>query len=195
MGRPRKHSESEAIEQALRVFWRRGYDRTSIADLAEALGTGPSSLYNAFGSKEELYRKCIEQYVAQYTGFIDEAATSDLDVEPAVLGLLDAAAKVYTTPGNPPGCAIMQTGGALAPSDSKASAITLEIKNTVEERLKHMLERAAQTHGTSLSAPAEVVAKYLIATLRGMSQLAIDGATRREIRRVAEVAARASVST
>lgn len=194
MGRPRNIPEEEAIDRALRVFWRLGYDRTSVADLSSALEVGPSSLYNAFGSKEQLYRRAIEHYVAQYTDFVDEAEQDGLDVEASVRGLLRAAATAYTAPGNPPGCAIMQTGGASSPEESEAAAITVEVKTAVERRLKRMLDRASRTHGTELSAPSRIVAKYLIATLRGLSQLAIDGAGRRDLQRVCDVAAKGCVA-
>ena len=195
MGRPRNIPESEAIDRALRVFWMQGYDRASVADLAAALEVGPSSLYNAFGNKEQLYRRAIEHYVARYTGFIGEAEEADLDVETSVAGLLRAAAMVYTDPNTPPGCAVMQTGGASSPEESRAAAITLEVKAAVEQRLKRMLDRASRAHGTELAAPSRILAKYLIGTLRGLSQLAIDGLGRKDLVRVGDVAARGCVAS
>lgn len=186
-------SEDEAIERALLVFWQRGYDLTSIADLSERLGVGPSSLYNAFGSKEALFRRAIERYVERYASFVERAAEADLDVEAAVRGLLQAAVRVYLGPDTPRGCAIMQSAGAASPEDSVAAQITLEVKASVETRLKEMLKRASERHGTALSAAPRVLAKYLIGTLRGLSQLAIDGASERDLLRVAEVAARGCV--
>ncbi len=194
MGRPRNLSEHEAIERALRVFWQKGYDLASISDLSEALGVGPSSVYNAFGSKEQLFRRAIERYVESYASFVERAAEADLDVEEAVRGLLRAAARVYTAPDTPPGCAIMQSAGAASPEQSAAARITLGVKHAVEGRIKDMLERASQRHNTRLSASSEVLARYLIGTLRGLSQLAIDGTSRRELLRVADVAARACVA-
>lgn len=194
MGRPRKLPESEAIDIALRLFWKQGYDRTSVADLSAALGVGPSSLYNAFGSKQQLYRRAIEHYAATYTSFIDHALESDLDVEPAVRGLLREATAVYTSPDSPPGCAVMQSAGAASPDDSEAAAITLEVKAEVERRLALLIERASKFHGTALSASPSVLAKYLNGTLRGLSQLVIDGADFTELMQVCDVAAGACVA-
>ncbi|MDD9939574.1 MAG: TetR/AcrR family transcriptional regulator [Myxococcales bacterium] len=190
MGRPRKLSEEEAVERALQVFWRKGYDLASVADLTAALQVGPSGLYNAFGSKEGLYRLAIERYVERYASFVETAAEADLDVLPAVQGLLREAVKAYTDPTMPSGCAIMQSAGAARPEDSVAAAITLEVKGAVERRIQRMLERASKSHGTPLSASSRVLAKYLIGVLRGLSQLAIDGAGRADLMRVADVAAR-----
>ncbi len=193
MGRPRNLPVDEALDRALLEFWARGYDRTSISDLSRALGVGPSSVYNAFGSKQELYRRSIERYTQTYTGFVETAAESDLDVVPSVRGLLRDAARVYASPETPPGCAIMQSAGAATAEESEAAAITLEVKAVVEQKLKRMLERSSRSHGTPLSASARVVAKYLIATLRGLSQLAIDGASEADLLRVADIAAEACV--
>lgn len=213
MGRPRKLSDDDAIARALDVFWRKGYDRTSIADLSEALGVGPSSLYNAFGSKERLFRRAIERYVQRYHGFIDEAIEADLDVEPAARRLLREACGAYVSEDGPLGCAVLQNSsvgaasgggpGAAVVADSstgpgkptEAAAITLEVKAQLTERFEAMLERAAEIHGTPLAASPRTLAQYLVATLRGLSQLAIDGASREELLRVGDVAARACVAT
>lgn len=193
MGRPRKMPEEQAIDLALRLFWKQGYDRTSVADLSEALGVGPSSLYNAFGNKRELFRRAIEHYVANYTSFIDHALDSGLDVEPAVRGLLREAAGVYSDTDSPPGCAVMQSAGAASPEDSEAAAITLEVKSEVENSLIELLEHASKAHGTPLAAPPRILARYLNGTLRGLSQLVIDGVPLAELLQVCDVAAKACV--
>ena len=193
-GRPRNLSEEEALERALELFWTRGYEATSIADLTAALEVGPSGLYNAFGNKEQLFRRVIEYYVASYTDFLDEAAESDLDVEPTVRGLLRGAARAYTRPDLPRGCAVMQSGGAAGANESPAAAITLEVKDAVERQLRTILVRASRSHGTELAAPARVMAKYLMTLMRGMSQLAIDGASERDLLRVGDLAAQGCVA-
>ncbi len=63
MPRPRTVPEEQAIQRALFLFWEKGYDRTSMSDLSRAIGVGPSSIYNAFGSKVELFRRAITHYV------------------------------------------------------------------------------------------------------------------------------------
>lgn len=65
MGRRREFDEDEVLEQVMRAFWRHGYANTSIEVLVEATGLNRSSLYNAFGGKEGLYRRAVARYSAQ----------------------------------------------------------------------------------------------------------------------------------
>src|ERR671919_2716556 len=73
MGRPREFDVDVALDRALDVFWRNGYEGTSIAELTEAMGINPPSLYAAFGNKENLFRKALDRYAEQRTRFWDEA--------------------------------------------------------------------------------------------------------------------------
>ena len=69
-GRPRGFDPEAALDVAMRLFWEKGYDATSISDLTEAMGIGAPSLYAAFGSKDELYQKALESYGSRYGGIV-----------------------------------------------------------------------------------------------------------------------------
>ena len=62
MARPREFDEDEVLQAALRVFWEKGYEGTSLGDLQEAMGLTKSSLYKAFGGKEALFWRVVERY-------------------------------------------------------------------------------------------------------------------------------------
>jgi AcrR family transcriptional regulator len=61
-GRPRSFDRDKALERAMQVFWRQGYEATSVSDLTRAMGINPPSLYAAFGDKERLYLDALERY-------------------------------------------------------------------------------------------------------------------------------------
>lgn len=191
MPRPRSISEEETLERALQAFWARGFDRTSIADLSAAIGIGPSSIYNAYQSKDNLYRLAMGHYLATYTSFVDEflALDSQLRVEELVLGLLRSAVKLYTTKGQPKGCAMFQSGGTGAPSESEACAITHAIKESLIGSLQRRLDDCSKA-GEELACPPRILALSIIGTMRGLSQMAADGVSRTELYKVAEHAAR-----
>ena len=73
IGRPRAFDVDEALDRALDVFWRKGYEGASICDLTAAMGINPPSLYAAFGNKEELFRKALDRYVEMHDEFLREA--------------------------------------------------------------------------------------------------------------------------
>lgn len=191
MARPRSISEEDTLERALRLFWEHGYDRTSIADLSEAIGVGPSSLYNTFGSKEQLYQRAIERYMQTYGSFAGALLAGEQQ-ESAVeftRVLLRGAVKLYTTEGQPCGCAMFQSSGAGSPRDSVAAAYTQGIKLELQQGLQARFEGFARG-GEELSAGPRVLANFVLGSMRGISQLASDGTSRSELYKVAELAAR-----
>ncbi|MEM7395637.1 MAG: TetR/AcrR family transcriptional regulator, partial [Verrucomicrobiota bacterium] len=164
MPRPRTTSEDEAIEQALMLFWEHGYDRTSIALLCEAIGVGPSSLYNAFGSKEELFRRAIGRYVKTYAACTREVADTEspLSVVEFAGKLMRDLAMLYTTGGKPLGCAIFR--GGSPDSNSESGAITREVKQDLETALRQRFQSYAD-RGEPLSAPPATLARFILSTL------------------------------
>src|ERR1700750_1572705 len=109
MGRPREFDVDSALDQAMEVFWRHGYEGATIAQLTEAMGINPPSLYACFGSKEGLLKAALDRYTARRAAWLDEilgAATARDVAERMLMGVAD----VQTDPANPPGCLLVQGG-------------------------------------------------------------------------------------
>ena len=70
IGRPRAFDMDQALDRALDVFWRKGYEGASICDLTAAMGINPPSLYAAFDNKEGLFRKALDRYAAMHDVFM-----------------------------------------------------------------------------------------------------------------------------
>src|SRR3954471_3934053 len=85
-GRPREFDTERALDAALDLFWRRGYEGTSLSALTEAVGVTPTSLYAAFGNKEELFRRVVERYVRGPANYLARAIA-----EPTARGVAEAA--------------------------------------------------------------------------------------------------------
>src|SRR5438445_7558250 len=98
-GRPRGFDRDAALERAIEVFWRQGYEGTSIADLTRAMRINPPSLYAAFGDKERLYLEAVARYQQgrrdELAPFLDEAPTA----REGIARLLQEAARVYAQRG------------------------------------------------------------------------------------------------
>ena len=115
MGRPREFDVDKALDLALQVFWRKGYEGASMADLTETMGITKPSLYAAFGNKEELFRKALDRYVDGPGGYF-QVALAKPTIRAVVEHLLFEAADAVTDPDHPPGCLAVQ--GALSCGDA-----------------------------------------------------------------------------
>src|SRR5687767_7385115 len=118
-GRPRGFDEKKALDAALDVFWRKGYEGASLSDLTDAMGINRPSLYAAFGNKEALFRRVLEHYAEGPAGYVPkalEARTARAVFERLLSGAID----LVTCPDNPRGCLAVQ--GALACGDEAAAA-------------------------------------------------------------------------
>ena len=196
MPRPRSIPEEESLERALHLFWDKGFDRTSITDLSEALGVGPSSIYNAFGSKESLYQRAIGHYMETHARFVstifEEAATTPTEV--GVSKLLRALAKMYSAKETPQGCALLQSGGTGTPQNSEACAFTCGVKSKIEGAIFELFEIRLKA-GDELAASPRILSKFIIGTMGGLSQLASDGTSAKDLLEVADHAAQSCVRT
>ena len=189
VGRPRGFCPEEALDTALHLFWRKGYEGTSVSDLTEAIGVNRPSLYAAFGSKEALFRRVLDRYAAQH-----EPAMSAALARPTARGVAEAllsAIPVHACERAGPeatGCLLVQ--GALVCSD-ESDAIRVELAARREAMVTALRDRfeQAQTDGDfpADSQPADM-ARYIVTVMNGMSVQAAGGAGADDLRRVAEVA-------
>jgi AcrR family transcriptional regulator len=189
MGRPREFDTDKALEQALHVFWRQGYEGTSINDLTQAIGITKPSLYAAFVNKEELFRKALDRYIDGPGGYVQTAMAMPT-VREVVEHLLLGAADAVTNPENPPGCLAVQA--ALCCGDA-AESIKQELMSrraTGEEDLRKRFERAVAEGDLAADTDAGDLARYISAILQGMAVQAAGGASRDELQKVARMALR-----
>ena len=189
MGRPREFDPDQALDRALRVFWRSGYEGASMADLTEAMGITKPSLYAAFGNKEELFRKALDRYVDGPGGYVQVALAKPTARE-VVEHLLYQAADAVTDPENPPGCLAVQ--GALCCGEA-AEIIKQELMSrraNGEENLRKRFARAITEGDLPRESNAADLARYISAIVQGMAVQAAGGVSREQLRKIAEMTLR-----
>jgi AcrR family transcriptional regulator len=189
MGRPREFDVDKALDLALQVFWRKGYEGTSMADLTDAMGITRPSVYAAFGNKEELFRKALDRYVDGPGGYV-QVALEKPTARAVVEHLLYEAAGAVTDPDNPPGCLAVQ--GALCCGDA-AETIKQELMSrraNGEQDLRKRFERAVAEGDLPAGSDAADLARYISAILQGMAVQAAGGADREQLRKIAEMVLR-----
>ena len=189
-GRPRAFDIDQALDRALQVFWRKGYDSASMADLTEAMGINAPSLYAAFGNKETLFRKAVDRYAREQSSFVERAMAAPTARE-AAAALLHGAAVYMTERGHPKGCLIVR--GSLAGADT-SQALQRELiqrRDATETACRKRFERAIREGDLPGDADPAALARYLMTVNQGMSVQATSGASRAELLKVVEIALKA----
>ena len=186
-GRPRSFCKEEALDRAMAVFWRQGYEGASLSDLTAAMGINSPSLYACFGSKEGLFKAVVDRYEARRDSFMSAvlAAPTAQDVASTFLyGIADFAAD--TGGHNPPGCLMIQ--GALSCCEQQISKDMARRRAEKEGILKARFEQARKSGDLPKTANPAALARYLTAMANGISVQAASGANVKELREVASLA-------
>jgi AcrR family transcriptional regulator len=189
-GRPREFDLDKALEAALEVFWRKGYEGASLPDLTEAMGINRPSLYAAFGNKEELFRKVLDRYIEGPAGFVRKALEAPT-ARAVAEQLLNGAIDLVTDTRNPRGCLLVQ--GALVCGEA-AESVRRELaarRAAGEAAIRERFERAVTENDLRADANPDDLARYLVTLIRGMAVQATSGASRKDLRRVADMALQA----
>ena len=189
-GRPRAFCVETALDRALKVFWQKGYEGTSLFDLTAAMGISRPSLYAAYGNKEALFRKALDRYVAGAAALLRESMEQPT-ARAVVEHLLLSSADGVTCPDNPHGCLTVRC--ALS-SGEAADCIRLEMirqRADGESILRQRLERARAEGDLPVDTSPAELARYVMTIHQGMSVQAAGGATREQLRQVVGTALKA----
>ncbi len=169
------------------LFWRHGYEGTSLAALTAALGVTPPSIYTAFGDKKRLFLEAVGLYVSggrSADDIIDLAATA----RAAALELLTAAAAGFTGEDTPPGCLLATSAISCSAEAAEVQEALAAIRRAVEQRLRQRIEHGIAAGELPPGADAAALAGLVMAVIQGMSTLARDGATRSHVLAIADAA-------
>ena len=184
-GRPREFDKEEALAVALRLFWQKGYESTSLTDLTEAMGITRPSLYAAFGNKEALFHKALDRYDAIYMDFM-RSALHEPTSRAVVKRLLEGSAELQTRNDNHRGC--LGINGALACS-AEAEPIRQELnrrRKASEAALLSRLEQARMEGDLPQSADCAALSAYVMAVSQGMAVQAKGGAPKARLDSIVE---------
>ncbi len=185
-GRPREFDTEKAIAQAMRLFWRKGYEGTSLSDLTAELGITRPSLYAAFGDKQALFLQVLDRYDSETARFIEPALNAPT-ARALAEGLLYGACAFHSDAKNPPGCLMVH--GALVGGDAGAAVRreTGQRRRRLRDRIAERLTAAQAEGDLRADADPSALAGYLVAVLRGIAVEAASGAPASELRAIADI--------
>ncbi|MDW5377222.1 TetR/AcrR family transcriptional regulator [Halomonas sp. HP20-15] len=184
MGRRREFDVDQALDAALCVFWRKGYEGASYNDLTQATGVERPALYSAFGNKEALFHQALERYYEQQLSFFSAALAQPTSREVAA-HILSGVAELNTRHPEHSGCFLIN--GALAGSDESESVrqTLIEFRAKGEAQLRERFERAKEEEDLPQTANCSALAAYVMAVTHGMAVQAKAGFSRETLEAVA----------
>lgn len=189
MGRPKEFCTQTALEKALAVFWRYGFEGASMAELTSSMGITKPSLYASYGNKEELFRKALDLYDRKYLGFMREALEEPTSFE-VVSAILFGVVRTSTNDEHPLGC--MSTNNALVCS-AAAEGIRTEVlarRKQFEAALERRLAEAQAEGDLQADADTADLVRFVTTLSAGLCLQASNGVSRSSLARAAEIALR-----
>src|SRR5437899_1451356 len=188
LGRPRAFDPDAALDRAMHVFWAKGYEGASLSDLTRAMRINRPSLYAAFGNKEELFRKVLDRYMDGPVAYFAKALAAPKArevVEEIFLGTV----RMADDPKIPAGWLMVQ--GAVACGNASVRKEAAARRAAAELALRRRLQRAKREGDLPKNADPAELASYVMTVVRGMAVQSASGATRAQLRQVAQIALRA----
>lgn len=171
------------------VFWEHGYEGASLANLTEAMGISTTSMYAAFGNKEELFRKALERYTEGPSAYLDRALR-----EPTALGaataVLAGTIRTTTSPTHPRGCLGVQSALTAGDSGQAVRDLLAAWRNNGCECLRQRFEKAVEDGDLPPQADPALLARYVTTLAFGIAVQAASGVDRAELQAMADASLR-----
>jgi AcrR family transcriptional regulator len=189
LGRPVAFDKEAALDAAMRLFWERGYEGTSMADLSQAMGIHPSSIYAAFGDKQALFALAATRYAAGPAQYMMKALE-----QPTFRGFIVAAfddtVEFLSSKQHPSSCFTLTAAMSCGSDTQAAKELMRRMRLQNEAAIKTRLLRARKTGEFPKDENVDDYARYLSSVLSGLAVQAANGSTRAELKRTANLALR-----
>ncbi|WP_034088382.1 TetR/AcrR family transcriptional regulator [Streptacidiphilus albus] len=187
-GRPRGFDRDAALDAALDLFWRHGYEATSISMLTKAMGISPPSLYAAFGDKRKLFSEATARYAETWGQYGTRPLAEEPTARAAIERMLREAAEGYTDPAHPPGCLVISAAVNVAEADAEVKQELRGFREQAKARIAQKIAEDVADGVLPAGTDAVALGRFYAAVIQGMDTQAADGATRAELDSIVDVA-------
>jgi AcrR family transcriptional regulator len=189
-GRPRTFDEEKALDRAVEVFWRHGYEGASLSDLTTEMGMNKPSLYAVFGSKDELFRKAVRRYAERDMAYA-RAAMAQPTARRVAETFLRENVLALTWPGRPAGCLTVQGGLSCGPANTAISEFLAASRLGGEQALADRFRTAISYGDLPADTDPAALARFVMVVSEGQAVHAAAGVNRAQLEQSAEIALRA----
>ncbi|MFJ8842050.1 TetR/AcrR family transcriptional regulator [Streptomyces cyaneofuscatus] len=174
-GRPRAFDRAAALRGAMETFWESGYEGTKLTDLTAAMGINSASLYNAFGSKEELFREAVALYGATAGSATGRALREEPTARGAVEAMLRGNIDTFADPNTPAGCMIVLAAANCSQQNREVGEYLAGWRRRAVAELEARLEQAVSEGELAPGTDVRSIAAFYATVLHGLSVEARDG--------------------
>ena len=189
MGRPRGFDENVALDAAMNLFWERGYEGTSMAELSKEMDLTPPSIYAAFGDKKSLFRLAAKRYAAGPAQY-QAKALLEPTLREVIFALFRNTVEFLTEPGHPAGCMTLTGAMACSVEADSAKELMTEIRKQNEAAVKARLQQARKSGELAADLNVDDYSRYLSTLLGGLAIQAANGTSKAAMKRTANMALR-----
>jgi TetR/AcrR family transcriptional repressor of nem operon len=172
LARPREFDETAVLEAAMRCFWSRGYEATSVHDLAAGTGLTAASLYNAFGDKRSLYRHALEHYLKQSVRERIKRLETTLPPFPSIRAFFDEIIERSVKDRERRGCMLVNSALEVAPHDASFRQTISRELMAIEAFFRRRIVAGQRDGSIAARQPADDLARLLLSVLLGIRVLA-----------------------
>ena len=188
-GRPRKFDKTQALDIALKLFWQHGYEGTSVAMLADAIGVNVPSLYAAYGNKEALFLECVGRY-SELNGKMYHESFRKKTAREVARAILEGEVELVTRRGTPDGCLMIQGALATSPESDSIRKMMAGMRAMAERWMAERFQKAMDEGDLPKNADPKALACYLMSLNSGLAVQAKSGVGRKQLLSVVDIAMR-----
>jgi len=181
-GRPREFDRTDALKKARDLFWRQGFESTSMTELVATLGLASARIYAAFGSKEDLFREAILDYETHEGSFATQALEEERSVMAAMERILEQAIALYTQPEGPNGCMVVASATNCSTANTSVAAWLAQHRKDRTTSLIDRFRRAQQEGELRKECDPQALGDFFATFLHGLSVQARDGISAQRLR-------------
>ncbi|AOK92236.1 MULTISPECIES: TetR/AcrR family transcriptional regulator [Paenibacillus] len=169
MVRPREFDEDQALDAAMRIFWEKGFEATSLSDLTSKMGIQRPSIYAAFGDKKQLFEAALRKYTQSHAAYVRSRLQSNSSVKEAFYNFFGGVVAEEYEDGPNRGCFCINTMVELAPHDEKFEILTREHQMYLSAVFQETLERGIRSGELEASMDARALAHTMVSLLIGIT--------------------------